>query len=196
MTAPAGQVDYVAANEFLNAFAQARAGGNENGLPELLTGSPGGTRIIGYTAQSIYSVYDFGLDPGAAVMVPHFQNNNGPTDLESPIANVTTDYNITGLTVALQDRNHSVRSVGMASGLGMIQRMGNSFLGAADKRREGTAGGTDNADGIDTSYCPAVAAVTPTASPSSSLPQPDTSGATSSRWFVIFYGMIWILAWT
>ncbi len=34
---------------------------------ELVTGSPGGSAIIGYTAQSIVNVLDFGLDAQQAV---------------------------------------------------------------------------------------------------------------------------------
>lgn len=34
-----------------------------DGRVEIVTGSPGGSRIIGYTAQSIVSMIDFELDP-------------------------------------------------------------------------------------------------------------------------------------
>ena len=42
------------------------------GNVELVTGSPGGSRIIGYTAQSVINHVDFGLDPQLSVATPHF----------------------------------------------------------------------------------------------------------------------------
>ena len=36
---------------------------DEHGRVKIVTGSPGGSRIIGYTAQSIINIIDFGLDP-------------------------------------------------------------------------------------------------------------------------------------
>jgi len=155
---------------------------DENGMPELVTGSPGGARIIGYTAQSIYNVYDFGLDPGAAVKVPHYQNNNAATDLEPPIPGVTDTYNITELTAELEARNHTVSQIAMASGLGIIQRVGDVFLGGADKRREGTVGGTNSTDDVDTSYCQATSGA-------------STLGFPASRMMFVFVGSLLGLFW-
>ncbi len=55
---------------------------DEDGRLEIVTGSPGGSRIIGYTAQSIVNMIDFGLDPQEAINVPHYMNRNGRTDVE------------------------------------------------------------------------------------------------------------------
>ena len=48
-----------------------------DGNVEIVTGSPGGSRIIGYTAQSIMNMLDFGMDPQEAINSPHFGNRNG-----------------------------------------------------------------------------------------------------------------------
>ncbi len=98
---------------------------------ELVTGSPGGSRIIGYTAQSIVNIIDFGLDPQEAINVPHYMNRNGRTDLEEPIPGITLEYDAEALRDALIARGHSdpeapieERDVGIitqTSGLSIIQ---------------------------------------------------------------------------
>ncbi len=127
-----------------------------NGRVALVTGSPGGSRIIGYTAQSIMNVLDFGLDPQEAINVPHYMNRNGRTDLEEPIPGVTLDYDAEALASELIARGHSdpsvpaeERSVGIitqTSGLSMIQvgkakKKKTILIGGADKRRDGTVRG-------------------------------------------------------
>ncbi|KAG1663425.1 Glutathione hydrolase proenzyme [Nymphon striatum] len=104
---------------------------DEDGRVEIVTGSPGGSRIIGYTAQSIVNMIDFGLDPQEAINVPHYMNRNGRTDVEIPIPGVTLDYDAEALAQALKELGHSdpsapleERSVGViaqTSGLSIIQ---------------------------------------------------------------------------
>jgi gamma-glutamyltranspeptidase/glutathione hydrolase len=112
----------------------------EGGL-ELVTGSPGGSRIIGYTARSIVNVIDFGLDPQQAINVPHVQNNNGSTALEPPIPGVTLDYDVAALRAALEARGHPVMVTEQASGLSVIQVTSEGLVGGADYRRDGSIGG-------------------------------------------------------
>ena len=108
----------------------------------LVTGSPGGSRIIGYTAQSIVNVIDFGLDPQQAINVPHFMNRNGSTDIETPIAGVTRDYDAEALQATLQEaRGHTVRILTQTSGLSIIQVGDRHLIGGGDKRRDGTVKG-------------------------------------------------------
>ena len=132
---------------------------NSDGEVELVTGSPGGSRIIGYTAQSIMNVLDFGLDPQEAINVPHYMNRNGRTDLETPIPGVTLDYDASALADELIARGHSVGIITQESGLSNIQVMtsdrnghgkGNNkgryhketyLIGGADQRRDGAVGG-------------------------------------------------------
>ncbi len=110
---------------------------------EIVTGSPGGSRIIGYTAQSIVNIVDFGLDPQEAINVPHFLNRNGSTDIEEPIPGVTVDYDAEAL------RNELVGNFGygtvnirsLTSGLSIIQVDDDEFVGGADQRRDGAVGG-------------------------------------------------------
>ncbi|MGH1493011.1 MAG: gamma-glutamyltransferase family protein [Acidimicrobiales bacterium] len=108
---------------------------------KLLTGSPGGSRIIGYTAQSIMNVLDFGLTPQESVMVPHYLNRNGSTNLETPIPGVTNDYDAEALKAQLEARGQTVSIRALTSGLSMILADGDDLLGGADLRRDGTVGG-------------------------------------------------------
>jgi gamma-glutamyltranspeptidase / glutathione hydrolase len=134
-----------------------------DGKVELVTGSPGGSRIIGYTAQSILNVLHFELDPQEAINVPHYMNRNGRTDLEIPIPGGTEDYDADALAAALVARGHSdpnnpgsVGVIEQTSGLSLIQVVerdrhgGNNhrrrhtttiLVGGADHRRDGTVGG-------------------------------------------------------
>ena len=118
---------------------------DENGKVEIVTGSPGGSRIIGYTAQSIVSMIDFGLDPQEAINLPHYMNRNGSTDIETPIPGITVDYDAEGLAAALRARAHTVNIRTQTSGLSIIQVQSNedgtTLVGGADKRRDGTVGG-------------------------------------------------------
>jgi gamma-glutamyltranspeptidase/glutathione hydrolase len=112
-----------------------------NGDVELVTGSPGGSRIIGYTAQTVMNHIDFGLDPQLSVATPHFQNRNGSTNIETPISGVTLDYDWEALKLALESRGHTVSAGAMTSGLGVIHVTPEELLGGADFRRDGTVGG-------------------------------------------------------
>ena len=117
-----------------------------DGEVEIVTGSPGGSRIIGYTAQSVVSVIDFGLDPQEAINLPHYMNRNGRSDIETPIPGITLDYDAEGLADALRARNHNVGIITQTSGLSIIQVVQNGddgtvLVGGADKRRDGAVGG-------------------------------------------------------
>lgn len=114
----------------------------------LVTGSPGGSRIIAYTAQSIVNVIDFGLDPQEAINVPHYMDRNGggggSTDIEAPIPGVTLDYDAAALKATLEDVFDYVAPVditGLTSGLSVIQIGDGVLIGGADQRRDGAVGG-------------------------------------------------------
>lgn len=105
----------------------------QNLRPLLVTGSPGGARIIGYTAGSIMGVLDWGLDPQEAVSLPHVQSRGGATELEAGTA-------AERLAPDLQARGHEVKIVDMTSGLHAIAIGPDGRLyGGADPRREGVA---------------------------------------------------------
>jgi gamma-glutamyltranspeptidase/glutathione hydrolase len=111
------------------------------GAVELVTGSPGGSRIIGYTAQTVVNHIDYNLDPQLSVATPHYLNRNGSTDIEQPIPGVTLDYDATALEAALEARGHNVNVRSLTSGLGVIHVTPDELLGGADLRRDGTVGG-------------------------------------------------------
>lgn len=130
---------------------------DEQGEVEIVTGSPGGSRIIGYVAQSVMNMIDFGLDPQQAINVPHYMNRNGPTEIEMPIPGITLDYDSAAMAAALEDRGHNVEVSFQNSGLAIIQTRENHprkrnngqcnkrdkmvLVGGADLRRDGTASG-------------------------------------------------------
>jgi gamma-glutamyltranspeptidase/glutathione hydrolase len=96
-------------------------------------GSPGGPRIINYVAQTLVALLDWRLRPDDALSMPHFGSRNGPTEIEH---GAPPDWQ-----AALEARGHRVASHDMTSGLQVIVRDGERWLGAADPRREGTVAG-------------------------------------------------------
>ena len=55
----------------------------KDGVPYLLIGSPGGSRIINYVAKSLIAILDWDMDPQDALATGHFTHRNGKTlDLE------------------------------------------------------------------------------------------------------------------
>jgi gamma-glutamyltranspeptidase/glutathione hydrolase len=156
-----------------------------------LAGSPGGSRIIGYTTESLMLMMDFGFNPQEAANTPHFQNRNGPTEIEASKPGLTTDYDFDALVTALTLLNHTVQeSGGETSGLSLVAVTADGFLGGADPRRDGTAGGRmDNGTmAINAPVTAAPVAVLPTtAAPTTGAP---TSGAASLSACLFGAGMI------
>ncbi|MEL7098372.1 MAG: gamma-glutamyltransferase [Pseudomonadota bacterium] len=108
----------------------------QDGAPVLAIGSPGGSRIIGYTAKAIIAWADWGMDVQKAVSMPHAVNRFGTFDLEEG----TTAEALAG---PLQDMGFEVAIRGLNSGLHAIEITPGGLLGGADPRREGIAlGGT------------------------------------------------------
>jgi gamma-glutamyltranspeptidase/glutathione hydrolase len=106
------------------------------GRVRLLVGSPGGTRIIGFVAQTIVGVVDWKLDVQQAVAAPHFLAESGPIELEEGTS-------VAGHKAALEALGHTVGLPNMNSGLHAIAveytRRGRVLLGGVDPRREGAA---------------------------------------------------------
>lgn len=97
-------------------------------------GSPGGSQIPNYVAQAVIGLVEGGLGPAAVVAQPRIGSRNGPVEVER--GRVTP-----AVIDALRARGHAVREVDMTSGLALVVRAGNRWLGAADPRREGRADG-------------------------------------------------------
>ncbi|MGF1630010.1 MAG: gamma-glutamyltransferase [Kiloniellaceae bacterium] len=95
-------------------------------------GSPGGSRIIGYTAKAIIAALDWNLSMQAAVALPNFVNRNGATDLEAGTAVESAEATLAAL-------GHEVNVMEMTSGLHGIRRTERGLEGGADPRREGVA---------------------------------------------------------
>ena len=95
-------------------------------------GSPGGSRIIGFVAQSVIALLDWGLDAQAALSLPRHVNRDGVTELEENTALET-------LAPALQAMGHEVTIRPLVSGLHAVSRVGGRLEGGADPRREGVA---------------------------------------------------------
>jgi gamma-glutamyltranspeptidase/glutathione hydrolase len=103
-----------------------------NGDLYAVLGSPGGSRIINYVAKTVVALIDWDLKPGSAVAFPHFGSRNGPTELEQG-----TDAE--KLRPWLEALGHDVSVQEMTSGLHLIVRGKDGWIGAADPRREGAA---------------------------------------------------------
>ncbi|NIZ02441.1 gamma-glutamyltransferase [Thalassospira lucentensis] len=98
--------------------------------PFIATGSPGGSRIIGYVAQSIIAMIDWQLPPQDAVSMPHLVNRFGTFDLEEGTwaENLEPDLQKMGFKTNIRDLN---------SGIHAIMITENGLIGGADPRREG-----------------------------------------------------------
>ena len=97
-------------------------------------GSPGGSRIIGFVAQSVIALLDWGLDAQAALSLPRHVNRNGATELEEGTA-------LARLKPALEALGHRVQVKLLVSGLHAVRRVDGGLEGGADPRREGIARG-------------------------------------------------------
>ena len=109
---------------------------DEQGRLRLLVGSPGGTRIIGFVAQSIVGIVDWQLDVQQAVAAPHFLAEEGPIELEEGTALAAHEEALEALghNVALNDLNSGLHAIAIE-----YTRRGRMLPGGVDPRREGAA---------------------------------------------------------
>jgi len=106
------------------------------GVPVLILGSPGGSRIIPFVANTLVAMLDWGMGPAQAVAMPHMLNRFGTFELEQGTA-------AEAMAAPLQALGYEVKIGPLNSGLHVISRTpdGTGWLGAADPRREGQAMG-------------------------------------------------------
>jgi gamma-glutamyltranspeptidase/glutathione hydrolase len=97
-------------------------------------GSPLGQAIPHLVAKTLVASLEWGLDPLAAIQLPNVATFNGPTLLE-------TGRYTAALRDALIARGHEVQENELASGLQVLRRMGEGWVGASDPRREGSVKG-------------------------------------------------------
>ena len=102
---------------------------------QMVVGSPGGSRIIGYVAQTLVNLIDWKMDPQTAVNMPHYGSRNGPkTEIEKGTA-------LSEQTGALTSLGHEVVEAEMTSGLAAIVKTPKGYAAGVDARREGVAKG-------------------------------------------------------
>ena len=107
---------------------------DQQGQFTMAVGSPGGSAIINYVAQTLIAMLDWHLDPQQAVSLPHYGSRNGPTELEH-------GRHLEALVPQLEARGHTVALIEMPSGLSAILKTEHGYAGGADPRREGTVKG-------------------------------------------------------
>lgn len=103
---------------------------NKQEKPILIIGSPGGSKIIDYVAQSLIAVLDWGMDVQQAINLPKVVNRNLYTELE---ANTPLEK----LKQPLEAMGHRVMLTDLNSGLHGIEIRNGTLIGGADPRREG-----------------------------------------------------------
>ncbi len=100
----------------------------------LVIGSPGGSRIINYVAQSIVAVLDWQLDVQQALNLPRLTHRNDYLALEKGTA-------LAKQQAILEDMGYQVQLQDLNSGLHAIMLTPSGLQGAADPRREGSVAG-------------------------------------------------------
>ncbi len=103
-----------------------------SGKVVMAIGSPGGSSIIGYVAETIIAALDWKLNIQRAIDLPHFVNRNGATELEQGTS-------LEKLKPILEKWGHKVKIRPMNSGLHGIMVGKDGLSGGADPRREGVA---------------------------------------------------------
>jgi gamma-glutamyltranspeptidase/glutathione hydrolase len=100
----------------------------------LVVGSPGGSRIVSYVAQTIVGVLDWGLDIQQAINLPKVTNRNDYTALEKNTLAEKLREPLTAL-------GHEIKIIDLNSGLHGVQIKNGKLIGGVDPRREGLAVG-------------------------------------------------------
>ncbi|MGE0612849.1 MAG: gamma-glutamyltransferase [Hyphomicrobiales bacterium] len=106
---------------------------DRDGKLRMITGSPGGSRIILYVVKSLVAHLHWGLDAQGSAALANFGSRNGPLEVETGLP--------AAIVEALRARGHTVRELPMTSGTHNIVVTGQGLEGGADPRREGAAMG-------------------------------------------------------
>ena len=104
----------------------------QDGKPVLVIGSPGGSRIISYVANTIVAILDWGLDVQKAVSRPHAVNRFGTYEIEKATRLIE-------IKNSLKELGYDVTERSLNSGLNVIMINNGSLFGGSDPRREGIA---------------------------------------------------------
>ena len=115
---------------------------NPDGSLYAVIGSPGGSRIIGFTARALLGLIDWNMPVQQAVSQLHVINRNGRTELEDTAEGSDLENRLqqfTRLAAPLADLGHTVEVKPLTSGLHGIRILKDGQMdGGADPRREGT----------------------------------------------------------
>jgi gamma-glutamyltranspeptidase/glutathione hydrolase len=106
----------------------------KDGKPFYALGSPGGSTIISYVANTLIALIDWKMDVQAAISLPHLANRFGTYEIE---AGTTAEE----LTKDLEALGYKVKAGELNSGLHGVAITPNGLEGGADPRREGVAAG-------------------------------------------------------
>lgn len=117
------------------------------GRPVIVTGSPGGSRIIPYVVKGLVAMIDWELDPAAAAALPNLAVDGNRIVLEAQGSSLGDALARSRAWLATLDRMVALKALGqevrldaMTSGLHSIRRRPDGRLeGGADPRREGSA---------------------------------------------------------
>jgi gamma-glutamyltranspeptidase / glutathione hydrolase len=105
---------------------------NTGGELFAVTGSPGGSRIIPYVVKSLVCLIDWSCGAVEAVSLVNFGSRNGPFEVEEGDAGAP-------VAAAMRERGNAVTVAPMPSGINLIVRRGDRWVGASDPRRDGVA---------------------------------------------------------
>jgi gamma-glutamyltranspeptidase / glutathione hydrolase len=105
-----------------------------DGNPAFALGSPGGSNIIPYVANTIIALIDWDMDMQQAISLPHLTNRFGTYDLEAgtPAEELADDLQTLGFETRVTDLNSGLHGVAFTT---------EGLEGGADPRREGVAMG-------------------------------------------------------
>ena len=104
----------------------------KDGKPFLVLGSPGGSRIIPYVANTIIAILNWEMDVQKAVSLPHAVNRFGVYEIEE-------ETNLRAMIKPLQNLGYKVKERSLNSGLNAILIKSGKLFGGSDPRREGIA---------------------------------------------------------
>ncbi len=103
------------------------------GQPIAALGSPGGSRIINYVAETLLRMLHTDLSAQALLAQGHISNRNGTTELE-------LDTDAEALKEGLEARGHTVKVRELNSGLHLMRKRADGYWeSGVDPRREGLA---------------------------------------------------------
>ncbi len=104
----------------------------KDGKPFLITGSPGGSRIISAVLQVIVNVIDFHMPIGEAVSAPRLHQQWQPEEV-----NVEPGF-APDVLEALAKRGHKIAPSPPFTSVNSIEVTANGYVGAADRRTRGS----------------------------------------------------------